>query len=478
MTCPGLRKIPLLAARLLLTALTVLVAFTANGSAGGLTPKSIPVQIRIAEEMAADEDWDEATRRWIQILYYFGPSDQEARGDFELGAVALHRGRSDLAVIQWNKVVTRDPESEWAERAKEGLALLGKEPPAPPETPPPPYVTEETPPDERQFLMSTEDMAHGLHVFAIRDFLKIPDLDPTSDRAAEARFRVGTCQALLGHPERAIRQWDRVIQDYPDSAEAQMARAGAAAWQAALRAAGTDVLAARGTVSESAWRPFRGYATETDQGLSYAEDLFENGILDYALQEYAKVLCDIYTAKGADNPHKAYARYRMGVCAYRLGEHDAASRQWRRLLAECPESPWAQHASRALAAIGTTDPFSSDAGRPAPALPSDLPSPLVQRYHLAEQLLDCGLPLVASKEYLKVMFVLTAGRPNPFQAEASYKLGLCHHLRGRQDLPRRAWERTITEYAGTPWAEKAGTALSQADQRETALAVSLTEPTP
>ena len=478
MTCPDLRESPLLPVARLLTALTVLAASISHGVAAGLTPKSIPVQIRLAEEMAANEDWDEAARRWVDILFYFGPSDQEPRADFELGAIALHRGRSDLAVAQWNKVVTRDPESEWAERAKEALVLLGKQPPEPPETPPPPYVTEGTPPDERQFLVANEDMAHGLHVFAIRDFLKITNLHPTSGRAAEARFRVGTCQALLGHPERAMRQWDRVTQDYPDSPEAQMARAGVAAWHAALRAAGTDPLAVRGTVSEGAWRPLRRYTTETDQGLSYAEDLFENGILDYALQEYAKVLCGIYTAKGADNMHKAYARYRMGVCAYRLGERDAASRQWRRLLAEAPESPWAQHATRALAAVGVTDLLSSDAGRPAPALPSDLPSPLVQRYHLAEQLLDCGLPLVASKEYLKVMFVLTAGKPNPFQAEASYKLGICQHLRGRQDLARVAWERTIVECAGTPWAEKADTALSQADRRETALAVSLPEPTP
>lgn len=213
MTCPSLRQNPLLPAVCLLMALTVSAAFVSEGVAAGLTPKSIPVQIRLAEEMAANEDWDEATRRWIQILYYFGPSDQEARGDFELGALGLHRGRSDLAVAQWNKVVTRYPESEWAERARKGLALLGKEGPEPPETPPPPYVIEGTPPDERQFLVPTEDMAHGLHVFAIRDFLKITNLYPTSDRAAEARFRVGTSQALLGQPERAMRQWDRVIQD-------------------------------------------------------------------------------------------------------------------------------------------------------------------------------------------------------------------------------------------------------------------------
>jgi TolA-binding protein len=327
-------------------------------------------------------------------------------------------------------------------------------------------------------LAAEGDAGAGLYRFAVRDYLKIPNLYPTSDRAAEARFRVGTCQALLGHPERAIGQWERVIEDYPDSPQAQMARAGAAAWSAVLKLGGRGISEPPRTALEGEWRPFRSYATGTDQGLSYAEDLFENGIFDYALQEYAKVLCDIYTKKGAANPHKAYARYRMGVCAYRLGERDAASRQWHRLLAEDPESSWAQQASRALTAVGTTDPFSSDGEEPAASVPSDLPSPLVKRYHLAEQLLDCGLPLVASKEYLKVMFVLTAGRPNPFQAEACYKLALCQHRRGRHDLARVAWERTVAEYAGTPWADRATTALAQAETREEALAVGLAEVTP
>ncbi|UCC69074.1 MAG: tetratricopeptide repeat protein [Armatimonadota bacterium] len=446
--------------------------------AGKLTPKSVPIQIRLAEEMAANEDWEEATRRWIDILYYFGPSDQEARAEFELGVVALRRGRSDLAISQWERTVIRHPDSEWAERAREGLELLGKELPAPAAEPAEPYITTDTPSDERQFLCAQSDAAAGLYEFAIRDYLKITNLYPASRRAPEARFRIGTCQALLGRPELAMQQWNRVIQDYPDSREAQMAPAGAEAWQAVLKVAGTDVLQRRRSVFEGQWRPFRRYATETDRGLSYAEDLFENAILDYALQEYAKVLCDIYTPQDAENPHKAYAIYRMGVCAYRIGQNDAAARQWRRLLADYPDTPWAPQANRALAAVGMTDAFSSDAGRPAPSLPPDLPSTLIKRHHLAEQLVDCGLPLVASKEYLKVIFVLTAGKPNPFQAEASYKLGLCQHLRGRPDLASRAWEQTIAGYPDTTWADKAGTALSQADEREKSLAISLAEPSP
>ena len=441
--------------------------------AAGKGPKSVPVQITLAEAMMANEDWDEATRRWIEILYYFGPSDQEARAEFEIGAIALRRGRSDLAARQWENTLLRHPDSQWAGRARKMLELLGKEPPETSSASEQPYIAPETPPDQRQSLIAEADIAAGLYTFAIRDYLKIPNLYRDSPRGAEARFRVGTCQALLGRPELAVRQWQRLVEECPECPEARTARAGISAWKAILNAAGMyDALEFGPDVAHD-WRPFRSYETEVDQGLSYAEDLFENGIITYALQEYAKILCDIYTPKGAGNPHKPYARYRMGVCAYRLGERDAAARQWRRLLEEHPDSPWAARANSALAAVGTTDPFSSDAGTPAPDLPAELPSPLVQRFHLAHALVDCGLPLVAVKEYLKVMLVLTAGKPNPFQAEACYRLGLCQHLRGRPDLAVAAWRHLVVDYPDSPWAEEARAAITQTEQRESVLSPGL-----
>lgn len=58
-----------------LTALPVTGIRVSRADAAGLTPKSVPVQVRLAEEMAANEDWDETVRRWIEVLHYFGPSD-------------------------------------------------------------------------------------------------------------------------------------------------------------------------------------------------------------------------------------------------------------------------------------------------------------------------------------------------------------------------------------------------------------------
>ncbi len=456
-------------ASVLLGALVTLSGPCSRVDAAAKGPKSIPVQIGLAEEMAANEDWDEAVRRWIEIIYYFGPSDQEARAEFEIGALALRRGRADLASSQWEKTIVRHPDSEWAERAREALKRLGKEHPSESAVEASPYVTGETPPDERQFLVAEGDTGIGLYVFAIRDYLKIPSLFPDSPRAAEARFRVGTCQALRGHPELALRQWQRLLEDYPDSPEAQKAGAAIAAWKAVLDAAEARTGEASLSEAEAEWRPFRQFATQPDRGLSYAEDLFENGILTYALQEYAKVLCDLYTPKAGGNPHKAYARYRMGVCAYRMGERDAAGRQWRRLLADFPDSPWAGRANQALAVVGVTDPFSSDAGTPSPAVPPDMPSPVVKRFHLAGQLVDCGLPTVALKEYLKVIHVLTAGNPNPFQAEATFRLGRCQQLRGRPNLALDVWQQVLDGFPDSPWAEKARAAIAQTRQCESAL---------
>jgi hypothetical protein len=159
----------------------------------------------------------------------------------------------------------------------------------------------------------------------------------------------------------------------------------------------------------------------------------------------------------------------MGVCAYRLRKPDAAARQWRRLIEEFPDTEWAAQATSALAAVASTDSLTSEAGRPAPELPDEMPTQLVRRHHLAAQLMDCELPLVAIKEYLKVIHVLTAGRPNPLQEEAAYQVGVCHHLCGRPDLALAAWERMVAAYPDTEWAAKARVAIEQSQQREEAM---------
>jgi TolA-binding protein len=454
----------------LLVIMMTILAWGGKGHAGvgaepQLTPKSVPVQVRLAEAMAEQEDRDEAIRRWIDILYYFGPSEADARAHFEIGGLLLRRGRSDLAAAQWEKLVRLHPESGPADRARGALRSLGKEPPAGPFDVLPPLVAGDTPEDERQFVVAEADLAVGLLEFAIRDYLKVPDLYPESPRAARARLQAGVCQLRRGKPELAIAQWRRVQADYAGSAEVQQAAEAIAAWEAVLKVVG----GVPATTSGGARQDFAVFGSEPDRGLSYAEDLYENGILDYALQEYAKVLCDVYTPKGGSNPHRAYARYRMGVCAYELGNPTSAVRQWQRLVVESPESPWREQADRALSALRAGGLEATALGL-APALPDDLSSTLTSRAALADQLLDCSLPLVASKEYLKVIHVVTAGRSNPRQAEATYQLGVCHQQLGHLGLAKAAWQRAAAQFPDSPWAERARTTLARLSEMEGPLA--------
>jgi TolA-binding protein len=429
----------------------------ARAAAGqALTPKSVPVQVKLAEAMAEDGDPDEAIRRWIDVLYYFGPSDADARATFEIGGLLLRKGRSDLAAAQWEKTIRLHPETKYADRARDALRSVGKVPPSGPFEVAPPPVTKDAPEDERQFVVAEADLAVGLLEFAIRDYLKVPNLYPASVRAPQARFQAGICQSLLGQPERAIAQWQRLQTDYPRAAEADKAAGAIAAWEEALKATGGQHAPATGKERQR----FTAFQTEPDRGLSYAEDLYENGILDYALQEYAKVLCDVYTPKGEGNPHRAYSRYRMGACAYELGNSSGAARQWQRLIAEAPASPWSDRAGQALSVLGAEGLDVTSLGM-APALPGDLSSSLVSRHALAEQLLDCGLPLIASKEYLKVIHVVTAGRPNQLQAEAMYQLGVCQQRLGRLALAKATWQHGADQFPDSPWAERARAALAR-----------------
>jgi len=412
-----------------------------------LTSKSVPVQMKLAFAMETTADWEEAARRWIDIMYYFGPSEEDTRSEFEIAAIALRMGKCDIATRLFNDIATDYPDTEWGKTSSDILAIL-KDNSAECCIALPSHISADIPEDERQFLCAQADAAAGLYDFAIRDHLKVTNLFPLSARAPESRLKIGDYQLFRGKPELAISQWQRVIIDYPDSAQASQAKANISRLHKLFSLCKLEFMSDE---MKSAWEPIRQHNNDINQGLSYAEDLFENEVYAYSLQEYAKVLCDIYTKGKMPNPYKAYARYRIGVCAYKLGYPTGALRQWRRLEIEHPDSTWVIAAKETIALL----PDLQEAVDPAPALPPQLNNGLLKRMALADQLISCEMPLVASKEYMKVIDVITAGKPNPFQAEALYKLGDCQR---KLDLPAQAlasWQQVIDNYPQSPWAESA-----------------------
>ena len=59
---------------------------------------------------------------------------------------------------------------------------------------------------------------------AIDVFLRIPELYPTEDRVPQALYRAGAIYALQENVEEAIRYLETVVNSYPDSGAADLAR--------------------------------------------------------------------------------------------------------------------------------------------------------------------------------------------------------------------------------------------------------------
>jgi tol-pal system protein YbgF len=85
------------------------------------------------------------------------------------------------------------------------------------------YPNHELAPDARMYLADILVQENRLEE-AIEAFLEIPELHPTSDRVPEALYRVGALFIDLEDLERAREYLQRVVDSYPDSGAAMLAR--------------------------------------------------------------------------------------------------------------------------------------------------------------------------------------------------------------------------------------------------------------
>jgi TolA-binding protein len=110
-----------------------------------------------------------------------------ARGDY-------YAGQYDLAIIGFTDYVKSFPKSDNADDAQVGICTA--------------YVADNKP-----------DKAVEACDLAIRNY-------PTGDKIPEAYYRKGLALSMLKDTDGARAAWDEVVQKYPDSAEAQLARQG------------------------------------------------------------------------------------------------------------------------------------------------------------------------------------------------------------------------------------------------------------
>ena len=78
--------------------------------------------------------------------------------------------------------------------------------------------------DARYFLAEIM-VQEGRYQEAVEAFLRIPEMYPTSSRVPEALYRAGVLNLEeLDDPEEARRHLERVVNSYPDSGVANLAR--------------------------------------------------------------------------------------------------------------------------------------------------------------------------------------------------------------------------------------------------------------
>ncbi|MCK5806013.1 MAG: substrate-binding domain-containing protein [Lentisphaeria bacterium] len=421
----------------------------------------------------------EARRRWLKVFHTFGPSHYGARALYQCGALNARMGAIDAGREDWNKVlalyppagpleydskglasaalpvpVKRLPYGHWVDAARGGLnshAAAGDGHARVLEDPLfrlhfPVEVTDGDPPKngKRELGLGLHLMAAGDYEFATRDLLKVVALNHPSRFMPLAEYLLGICARQRGLPPVAAVQWNRVIREFPGTAEAL---------EAAKRLAEMGEAQDVEDFPESDMPPWvEKYSTHGARSMTYGMRLYKHRMPLFAFKEMVKILSGVYGA------HKlgAEARYRAGVAARALGNPPAAAVQWKICRGMAPESRWGKLSGARLAE-------GSAQATPVEPLGKPKKNPTGKRFQIAEEFRRAGVyeqdQIIL--EYLKVLTVARPGKPGKAKAilaAASYHLGECLERKGASAEALKQFGAVCEEFSDTKWAKLAAAA--------------------
>ena len=455
-------------------------------------PRDMPGwQAILAERLEASGNPQEALRRWLKVIYTFGPNHYTARALYESGRLALAAGRPAAAAWSWKTVIKdyppvgpveydspvlhaggkqapieKQPYSHWIALARSGLADLAQQD-VPGRNDPldedpvvrrlfPIHVTEGDPPKngKRELGLGLHLMIVGDYDFATRDFLKVVTLKYPSRYMPEADYLLGVCAMRRGRPDVAVRQWQRVLKAYPQHAVAEDARR-------ALARAGEATTAAPATVvlAMPPWKD--SYDTHAHRAMTYGMRLFEHGLYLFCFKEMMKIQSGIYRT----HDMAAQLRYRAGVACCNLGNLPAAASEWRICSRIGKGTEWAALAEKQLRSRCKDVPVPSAPRNPkAPAKGKGPKGGAGKRFKLAEEFRRAGVTEQGQviMEYWKV---LTVARPpetprtRPFLAMAELRLAECMRQAGLEQQAEDRLRDVVEHFSGTPAAKKAAALL-------------------
>jgi ABC-type molybdate transport system substrate-binding protein len=432
-----------------------------------MAPKNMPGwQVVLAEKLAAAELSAETRRRYLKVVYTFGPNRYTARSLCRVATQDLAEGKAEAARLDWQRVLADYPPGQpveyglptspqkakrqplqalpythWREAATKGLREASGQPGEAQALDDPmvrdlfPWnVIQGDPPKN-----STRDLALGLHLmvagdyaFATRDLLKVVTLHYPSRHMPLAEYLLGVCAQARGYGGVARRQWERTVRDYPDTRAATLAKEALARLEPDETAVDLPVM--------PPWT--ESFGTHGNRGMTYGMRLYQHHLPLFAYKEMAKLLSGIYGAHALGGR----ARFCAGVACEAFGNQPAAVYQWRSCLRDAGKSPWAERARQALAQLG-------EEAKPLPGKPPRKPakSGAGKRFRLAEEFFQAGIHEQGQVilEYLKV---LTVARPplkslspeaRTMLGKAADHLAACLVQAGKSEAEARELARSI-----------------------------------
>ncbi|NOY82836.1 MAG: ABC transporter substrate-binding protein [Kiritimatiellaeota bacterium] len=451
-------------------------------------------QIQLAMRLEEFGLWREARRRYLKVIYAFGPNHYTARALYRAAVISLRFRARAAARFDLERVVNeypppspneydsriltcdgpipgveRLPYAHWIRAAR--LELQGLRRPRGRRRPTPALrrdprvgalfpviVTEGDPPKNgrRELGLGLHLLVTGDPEFAARDLLKVCTLNFPSRWMPEAEYLLGLCARERRLPALARKQWERVVRNWPGSRAATAAQLATAAQP---RTTGDPAPTSTGS-GKPAMPPWSGrYDTHVRRALTYACRLFEHEMPLFAFKEYAKVLGGVYGRATVED--RAEARFRAGVACTALGNSNAAVRQWRIGAARYPDTEWGAMARSRLAALSVRPP---DSAIGLPPLPPPAQGTPEIRFCVAEEFRLAGI-YDKDEILLEYLKVLTVARPPPGKgarmlAAAEFHLGTALNRTGRRRRALELWRHCLEAFPQTPWAAKAKAALA------------------
>jgi len=317
----------------------------------------------------------------------------------------------------------------------------------------------------RQMKLAALLRRDGATKAVVRRYLKVIHTFGPCREAAEAWYRIDQHLKGQGQPRAARLAWNHLIETFPTGGHKEWIRTIHAVrdrlgdpeteWVERARQSLRSLSGSAVAVVDApiVFAPIRVRQGDPSKGatrdLALAVDLYRLGFYDFAVRDALKVVTLHYPS-----PHRPPARAVAGAALYAMGKRRLAAFQWRRVVEEHADSPWAGRCAAALSE-STSGPIPQESS----SHPGRYATHAERGLSYAYELQEAGSPLYALKECFKMLVGLYG--PCDHAAEARFLAGDCLARMRRYADASQQWLRCGKTPEGERWASSVRSAIER-----------------